>query len=149
MSKLKKWLFILTPIILGSIVGFIISSKIDYSFLRKPPLSPPKLAFPVMWSIIYLLLGISYYLYRKNENDPKVNKVYYVSLFINYLWSIIFFLLKLRGLAVLWIILLDISVIYLFILYLRKNKISAYLNIIYLLWVIFATYLNIGIYLLN
>ncbi len=150
MNKLKKWFYILTPIILGSIVGFIISGKIDYTNLTKPPLAPPKLLFPIMWSIIYLLLGISYYLFKKKkEENSKTDTIYYISLIVNLLWSIIFFLLKWRLVAVIWIILLDILVLYLFYLFKKESKTSAYLNIIYILWILFATYLTIGIYILN
>ena len=149
MSKLKKWFYILLPIILGSIVGFIISGKIDYSYLSKPPLSPPKILFPIIWSIIYILLGISYYLFKKDNNDSFTSKIYYISLIVNLLWSIIFFLLKLRGLSIIWIILLDILVFILLNKFYKYKKVSFYLNILYLLWILFATYLTIGIYILN
>ena len=150
MSKLKKWYYILLPIILGSITGLIISKSIDYTNLIKPPLSPPKILFPIMWSIIYILLGISYYLFKKETiQNNFTSKIYYTNLIVNLLWSIIFFLLKLRFLSILWIILLDILTLYLIYLFYKKKKLSAYLNIIYISWTLFATYLTIGIYLLN
>ena len=73
MSKLKKWYYILLPIILGSITGLIISKSIDYTNLIKPPLSPPKILFPIMWSIIYILLGISYYLFKKRNHTKQLH----------------------------------------------------------------------------
>ena len=146
-EKLKNIYYLLLPIILGGLVGFIINKYIDYPILNKPPLSPPKILFPIMWSIIYILMGISYYLYRKKTNEK--NTLYYVQLIVNLLWSIIFFVFKLRLLAIFWIILLDILVFLLIIKFKKVNKVSAYLNIPYLLWCLFATYLTIGIYILN
>lgn len=147
---LKKIFYLFFPIMIGSIIGFVINKYIDYSILIKPPLSPPKLLFPIMWSIIYLLLGISYYLYKKNSIDnKKINYIYYIQLIVNYLWSFIFFVWKLRFVAIIWIIILLILVINLYRLYYSKYKISAYLLIPYIIWTMFATYLTIGIYILN
>ena len=150
MSNFKSSIFYLFfPIVVGSIVGFLISGSIDYNSLNKPPLSPPSIIFPIAWSIIYLLMGISFYLYKKTDDSLLIDIVYYLQLFVNLLWSFIFFVWKLRLFAVIWIILLDILVIYLIYLFLKTSKISAYLNIPYLLWILFATYLTIGIYVLN
>ena len=146
---MKNFLRIFLPIILGSLVGFIINGFIDYPSLIKPPLAPPKIFFPIAWSIIYLLMGISYYLYRKDYSDEKTIKVYYIQLIVNLLWSVIFFVFKFRLLSIAWIILLDLLVITLIKKYYDTKKISAYLNIPYLIWILFATYLTIGIYILN
>jgi len=149
-SKLITLFYLFFPLLIGALVGFIISGNIDYQNLIKPPLAPPKILFPIMWSIIYLLMGISYLVLKKNLVDTKYeSKVYYLQLFINALWSIIFFVLKWRLVSVLWIILLDIIVIYMFKLFYKKVKLSAYLNILYIVWILFATYLTIGIYILN
>ena len=150
-NKIKNIFYIFLPIVLGSLIGILISNYIDYSNLAKPPLAPPKILFPIAWSIIYLLMGISYYLYKKEDNyDKKITITYYLQLFVNLLWSIIFFIFKARLISSLWIILLDLLVIYLIYLFKKNNnKISAYLNIPYLIWILFATYLTIGIYYLN
>lgn len=150
-KKLKNLFYIFFPIIIGSIVGFIIKDYIDYSKLNKPPLSPPKILFPIMWSIIYLLMGVSYYLFKKNYNfsSKGISKLYYIQLFVNALWSIIFFVFKLRFLSIIWILLLLILIITLYKSIIDKVKVSAYLLILYILWTMFATYLNIGIYILN
>ena len=131
------------------IVGLAISNHIDYTSLNQPFLSPPSIVFPIAWSIIYLLMGISYFIYRKKHNDEKTIFIYYLQLFVNALWSIIFFIWKARFFSIIWIILLLILVTYLVILFYRQEKISSYLNIPYILWLLFATYLNIGIYILN
>ena len=150
MKLSQKLLYILTPLIGGSIVGLIINKSIDYNYLVNPPLSPPSYIFPIVWNILYLLIGISYYIYRKNNNDnPLTIKLYYIQLILNYLWSIIFFTLKLRTLAVIWIIVLAITIIYLMIRFYKEERTIFYLFIPYILWVLFATYLNIGIVVLN
>ena len=148
-DKIKSLFYLFLPIIGGSLIGFITNKSIDYSNLIKPPLTPPKILYPIAWSIIYLLLGISYYLYKKRNNDKTVDIVYYIGLIVNYLWTFIFFVFKLRLLAIFWIILLDILVILLAILYYKYEKKSALLLIPYILWIIFATYLTTGIYVLN
>ena len=150
-KKLLSLFYLSFPLIIGFIVSLIIKDYIDYSTLLKPPLAPPKVLFPIAWTIIYLLLGISFYLYKKNtqRKDWFIDFTYYTNLVINALWSIIFFVLKWRLVAVIWIIILLLNLISLISLFLKKNPQSAYLNIIYLLWTIFATYLTIGIYILN
>ena len=150
-KKLLSLFYLSFPLIIGFIVSLIIKDYIDYSTLLKPPLAPPKVLFPIAWTIIYLLLGISFYLYKKNtqRKDWFIDFTYYTNLVINALWSIIFFFLKWRLVAVIWIIILLLNLISLISLFLKKNPPSAYLNIIYLLWTIFATYLTIGIYILN
>ena len=147
---IKNIFYIFLPTILGSIIGLIISNYINYSTLIKPPLAPPKILFPIAWSIIYILMGISYYILKKNnENTKHESIIYYIQLMINLLWSIIFFIFKAKLLSSIWIIILDITVIYMIYLFFKKTKISAYINIPYLIWILFATYLTIGIYLLN
>lgn len=146
----KKILLLFGPLILGGIVGLIISSNIDYQQLIKPPLSPPSTIFPIVWTILYLLMGISYYLVNKNGNiSNKTRKIYITQLIVNILWSIFFFIFKWRLFSILWIILL-VSLIILMILEFKKcSKVASYIQIPYLIWTTFATYLTIGIYLLN
>jgi len=147
---LNNLFYIFFPLIIGGIVSFIISGNIEYNYLNKPPLSPPGIVFPIVWSIIYLLMGISYYILKKNDNtNIIISIVYYTQLFVNALWSIIFFNLEWRLFAIIWILLLDILVIAMIYLFSKKDKVSAYLNIPYLIWILFATYLTIGIYVLN
>ncbi len=151
MSKLKIYAkSILIPVIIGGIVGFIISGSIDYNSLQKPFLSPPGIAFPIVWTILYILMGISYgILEEKSLIDTKTQVIYYLQLFVNALWSIIFFTLKWRLFAFIWIILLDILVVLMIVNFYKKNKLSGIIQIPYLLWALFASYLNLFIYLLN
>ena len=146
----RKAFYLFLPVVLGALVGFIISNNIDYNTLVKPALSPPSWLFPVMWTIIYLLMGISYYRIKEYNNSTlTIDVIYYSQLAINLLWSIIFFVFKLRLFASVWIILLDIVVVFMICLFWKKDRLSVYLNLLYLGWILFATYLTIGIYLLN
>ena len=149
----NKWILaknILMPIILGGIVGLIISQFMDYNTLQKPPLSPPGFIFGIVWGILYLLMGISYgMLVYKGKTDKEVLKSYWIQLFVNLIWSIWFFVFKLRLLSSIWIMILLILVINMIIVFYKKAQIAGYLQIPYLLWIIFATYLNIGVYILN
>ncbi len=151
MKKVLNNLFYLFfPLLVGGIVGFIISDSIDYKLLIKPPLSPPSYLFPIAWTIIYLLMGISYYLFSKKVDYKPIEKmIYYLQLFVNAMWSIIFFLWKWRFFSILWILFLDILVYLMISLFYDSEKKSSYLNIPYLLWILFATYLTVGIYILN
>lgn len=151
MKKLLTNIFyIFFPLILGFIISALISNNIDYQTLKQPPLAPPSTLFPIIWTILYLLIGISYYLYKKNTYTDKTEVIiYYTQLLVNALWSIIFFILKLRFFSIIWILALVILIYTLITLFLQKYKTSAYLLIPYLIWCIFATYLTIGIYLLN
>lgn len=148
---IKSFIYLFLPIILGSLVGILINSNIDYNMLNKPPLAPPKVVFPIMWTIIYLLMGVSYYLYKKDSiyRTNSVRNSYYIQLVLNLLWSIIFFIFKLRFISIIWILVLSIVVFNLFTLYYKYKRLSAYLLIPYIIWLIFATYLTIGIYILN
>ncbi len=141
---------ILIPVIVGAVVGFIISKFIDYNSLQKPALAPPSIVFPIVWSILYVLMGVSYGILKSKDLTTKdIDLIYYTQLVINALWSIIFFVFKWRFFAFLWIILLDIVVIIMIKKFYDKNKVAGLLQIPYLIWILFATYLNLSIYLLN
>lgn len=148
-EKIYKGLQIFLPLILGSIVGLLINSSMDYANLNQPPLSPPGIVFPIAWSILYLLMGIGYYLYRQDYKDNKTIVLYYLNLFFNLTWTFIFFVFKLRGLSILWIIILIGIVLLLIKEFWQTKRASAHCFIPYLLWLIFATYLNISIFILN
>ena len=148
-EKIKLLFWIFFPLLIGGIVGLLISNSIDYQNLIQPPLAPPSILFPIAWTILYLLIGISYYLFRKSNNNLKTISIYYLQLFFNALWSIIFFMWKMRFFSIIWILILVLLIIILIFQFYKDKKVAAYLLIPYLLWVIFATYLNIGIYMLN
>lgn len=151
MEKIKIYAkSILIPVLIGGIVGLIISSAIDYNSLQKPFLAPPSIVFPIVWTILYILMGISYGILKsKSLTDKKIDLIYYIQLAVNAAWSIIFFLLKWRLFAFIWILLLDILVVLMIIKFYKKDKTAGLLQIPYILWTLFASYLNLAIYILN
>ena len=147
---IKRIIYGLLPIIGGALVGLIISGYMNYGDMVKPPLSPPSYIFPIVWTILYILMGISYFVATKdNGNDKELNQIYILQLLVNFFWPIIFFVLRMYFTAFFWIILLLILVISMIKELLKNNKISGCLQIPYLIWLLFATYLNIGIFILN
>lgn len=147
---IKRIVYSLLPLVGGGIVGLIISGYMDYQNMVKPPFSPPGIVFPIVWTILYVLMGISYFLAVKDNLDNKeLDQIYFLQLLVNFLWPIIFFVLEMYFTAFLWIILLLILVIAMMKELLVRNKISGYLQIPYLIWILFAIYLNLGIALLN
>lgn len=147
---IKRIIYSLLPIVGGALVGLIISGYMNYGDMVKPPLSPPSYIFPIVWTILYILMGISYFIATKdNRNDKELNQIYILQLLVNFFWPIIFFVLRMYFTAFFWIILLLILVIIMIKELLKNNKISGCLQIPYLMWLLFATYLNIGIFLLN
>ena len=147
MNKFKLFIDILIPVAIGGIVGFIINPYIDYNSLVQTPLSPPSIVFPIVWTILYVLMGISYYLLKNPSKKEKI--IYFIQLGVNALWSVFFFIGKFYLFSFIWIVLLDVLVIFMTGIFYHNNKASAYLQIPYLIWILFATYLNLGIYILN
>ena len=150
-SNLFIWVkSILIPLAIGGIVGWIISGFIDYNSLNRPPLSPPSIVFPIIWTILYILMGVSY---AKLEIEDNVNTstmwLYYLQLFVNALWSIFFFVFKWRLFSFFWILLLIVLVVKMILEFYRKDKVAGLLQIPYLIWICFAAYLNLGVYILN
>lgn len=146
-NNIKKLIVnIAIPLLLGILISLITKNSMkQFDLLNKPNFAPPRYLFPIVWTILYILMGISSYLITNKDSK----QVYYFSLFFNILWTIIFFCLKLRLIAFLWLIILIILVIRTIILYYKENKIASYLQVPYLLWLFFAGYLNLSIYLLN
>ena len=143
---------LLIPLVGGFLSGIISMSGFKaFSSLNKPLLTPPGFIFPIVWTILYVLMGIgSYLIYEENDyHTDCCLKIYAISLFVNFLWSPIFFGLNLRLFALIWIIVLDLVVAYMILCFYKVNKKAAYLQIPYLIWILFATYLNLAFYLLN
>ena len=127
----KLILYIAIPLLLGGIVGFITSKEsMNYNGIVDG------WVFPIVWSILYILMGISSYIVRNNK---ELMSIYKVNLVINLLWPIIFFTLNFKVFGFFWILLLILVVGYMMYKFYNKNKISAYLLIPYLLWLIFAS----------
>ena len=82
MTNFKIYLkSILIPVIVGGVVGIIISGQIDYNNLQKPPFSPPSILFPIVWTILYILMGVSYGILKVRKlNDEEINFIYYLQI---------------------------------------------------------------------
>lgn len=150
---IKKLLFyIVITIIIGFFPSiFVIKGMMEYKELIKPPLSPPSIVFQVVWTLLYILMGIS--IYRVvNSGDKKKEEgklIYFIQLVINSLWTIIFFGFKEYFLAFSFLLMLIVLVVFMLVIFYKIDKKSAYLQIPYLLWLLFAAYLNFGIFTLN
>lgn len=151
MEKIKSYAkSIIIPIVLGGIVGLITSKAMNYSMLNKPPLSPPGFIFPIVWTILYILMGISYGILDSREYiDFDIKSIYFAQLIVNLLWPILFFVFKWRLFAFIWILLLISLVINMIIKFYQKDRVAGLLQIPYLIWLVFAGYLNLFIYFLN
>ena len=149
---MKKWKVYLTSILLtlivGGIAGFISMGAMEgYSGLDKPALSPPAWIFPVVWSVLYILMGIGVArVYIKTE---KVPIIYIVQLFFNFMWPIIFFNFNAYLLAFIWLVALIILVIIMTVKFYKIDKVAGLIQIPYILWLLFAGYLNFMVYMLN
>lgn len=151
-----KWKPLLVSILLALGAGWL-SARITgdtmgvYSTLHLPPLSPPGIVFPFVWAVLYLLMGISAYLIATSDSPNKkaALTVYAISLLVNVLWTPIFFRANNYLAAFVWLVLLWVLVLATIILFHRINKTAAFLLLPYLLWITFAGYLNLGVYLLN
>lgn len=145
----NNYLLIFLPLILGGIVSIFIDTSL-YSEIIRPRLSPPSFLFPIVWSILYLLMGVSLNMVLKtNDGSKDAISFFVIQLFLNYTWSNIFFNLRAYLLASIWIIVLLISIILMINSFRKINKLASFIQIPYLLWVMFASYLTIAIYILN
>lgn len=136
----------------GTISGFLTQNSMEvYNQLKQPALSPPGWIFPIVWTILYILMGISAYLiYESNSpNKEKALTIYGWQLFFNFLWSIIFFNLQSIPLAFLVLMILWLLIVAMIRAFKEINPLAAWLQIPYLLWVTFAGYLNLMLYILN
>lgn len=148
-----KRLIIITLVtfVVGSFFSwFLMNSMESFKELEKP-INIPAILFPIVWSVLYLLMSISYYMITKTDSVKKQSAIiwYVIQLIINSLWSLIFFGFEAYLLAFIWIIILLVSVIIMMVKFYNINKFASYINIPYVLWILFASYLNLGIYLLN
>lgn len=150
-NKVKSYaISIIIPVALGAVVGLIISGFMDYGELKKPVLAPPPVLFPIAWSVLYVLMGVSYGILRdKRLSDSGTTAAYYAQLVVNLLWPVFFFVFKWRLFAFIWIVVLAILVIIMAVRFYRKDKTAGLIQLPYAAWTIFASYLNLFIYILN
>lgn len=137
---------ILIPIILGSIIGLITKNHVFYI---KSSIAPSDIVFPIVWTILYGILGYSYYVLKNEYYNFKSKILYIIQLIINLVWPIIFFKFGLFLLSFIWIILLDVLVILMLLSFYKINKKLFFINIPYILWLMFASILNYLTYIIN
>ena len=157
-AKLKQWkpYLISAGIALG--VGVLsgllsMNSMESYEqFITKPPLSPPEWLFPVIWTILYTLMGISaarIWLAEDSVARSKGLNLYVAQLIVNFFWSLIFFNAQAFGFAVIWLLLLWALVLSMILQFYKVDKPASLLQIPYLIWLTFAAYLSFGVWYLN
>lgn len=145
---------ILIPLVVGAVSAFLSSdAMMAFDLLNKPALSPPAWLFPVVWTILYTLMGISSYLVLVSDADREeiqnALKIYALQLVVNFLWPTFFFNFQWYLFAFVWLVLLWVLVFIMIWRFKDVSKLAAYLNIPYILWLTLAGYLNFSIWLLN
>lgn len=155
--KLDKRLLALCiaiPLLVGAVSALLTGGGMEgYALMEKPTLPPPAWLFPVVWTILYILMGISSYLILISEADKKQKegaiRIYTYQLIVNFLWSTFFFNFRWYGFSFFWLLLLWFLVLIMILRFREINKLAAYMNIPYLIWLTFAAYLNWGVWRLN
>ena len=145
---------ILIPLVVGAVSAFLSSdAMMAFDLLNKPALSPPAWLFPVVWTILYTLMGISSYLVLVSDADREeiqnALKIYALQLVVNFLWPTFFFNFQWYLFAFVWLVLLWVLVFIMIWRFKGVSKLAAYHNVSYLLWLTLAGYLNFSIWLLN
>ena len=153
-SKLKVYgIFLLITGTVGGLSALLTNMGMEsYKAAEKPPLTPPDIVFPIVWSILFTLMAISAARVWLTENSRMKNRamiVYAIQLLFNFFWSILFFNFQAYGLAFVWIIALWILILLMIVRFYNIDKAAGLLQIPYLLWVTFAAYLNFMVYQLN
>ena len=153
--NLKKFLIsIAIPLLVGGFSALITMGDMDiYKQINTPPLSPPSWLFPVVWTVLYFLMGVSLYIVW-NKQDIYVDKkkaylLFCLQLFLNCIWSPVFFTARSFLLAFVILVLLIIAVAFMIAAFYNIDKRAGLLQIPYLIWLLFAAYLNMAIYILN
>lgn len=145
---------ILIPIAVGGLSAlFTMGSMKDFEALRQPPLSPPSWLFPVVWTALFILMGISLYLVLESpdsiDGKEKAFKVYFLQLAFNFMWSIIFFNFGAYEIAFAWLIALLALIVVTTANFFKISTLAGVLMLPYIAWVAFAAYLNLAIAYLN
>ncbi len=152
-NKIKHYvIFIAIALGVGGLSALLTMGNMDiYEEIARPKLAPPGFLFPIVWTILFILMGISSARIYKSEDSRKNEAlfVYFLQLGVNFFWSIFFFNLQAFLLSFIWIIILWLLIIYMIILFYRIDKPAGLLQIPYLVWVTFATYLTYMIYIMN
>ncbi|SFD38016.1 TspO/MBR family protein [Clostridium uliginosum] len=141
------------PLLIASIITYILPTKDLYMTLNKPIFAPPAIVFPIVWTILYILMGIAcyrvYILKYKGIDSSSAIFTYTIQLLLNFLWVFIFFGLRLYGIAFIELLILLLFATLTFIRFYKKDKYAGLLFIPYLIWLVYAGALNFFIWMLN
>ena len=153
-KTVKLILCVALTLSIGAIGGIATASGVNdwYLTLNKPVFNPPNYLFGPVWTVLYILMGISFYLILQSHNPVLKTRaiiIFCIQLFLNFCWSFLFFEFHLLGIAFIEIISILLSIIIMIITFYKINKTASYIQIPYLLWVSFASVLNGGIWILN
>ena len=154
MRKVKTYIISAAiALAVGGLSAFLTRNSMNiYQSINQPPLAPPAILFPVVWTVLYILMGISSAIIYMRRNETDVSgalKIYAFQLIVNFFWSIIFFNMHAYLFAFVWLVILWLLIIAMIASFKKISSIAAYLQIPYLVWVTFAGYLNFMIYFLN
>ncbi len=138
----------------GALAGWLIRDGVKtYNMtVIKPPFSPPSIAFPIVWGVLYAIMGFGVArVYTANDSIMRTRSLllFVVQLAFNFFWSIIFFNMQSFGTALFWLLVLWILIVLMISLFCRVDKTAGLMQVPYLLWVTFAAYLNYGVWRLN
>lgn len=153
-SKTKIYgISIAIALVVGGLSALFTNMGMDnYRLVEKPALTPPEIVFPIVWTILFILMGISaarVWIASENKQRNGGLLLYTIQLVVNFFWSIFFFNLQAYGFSFFWLLLLWVLVLLMIISFSKNDKIAAYLQIPYLLWLTFAGYLNFMVWMLN
>ena len=142
---------LLLPLAVGAVSSFLSGNMMGSRTFNQPSFSPPAFLFPIVWTILYLLMGISSYFIYTSVSPLKAPAlaVYGLQLAFNFFWSILFFRFSMYGAAFLWLLVMIALILVMIYLFSKIKPFAAYLQIPYLLWCLFAAYLNYSVYILN
>lgn len=153
LKKYKQLIFsIVIALAIGGLSAFLTKDSMEiYHSINRPTLTPPGYLFPIVWSILYIMMGTSSYLIHQSDHRLKETAliIYYFQLLVNFSWPIVFFNYQNYLLALAILFVLVILIIILIKLTYQINHLSSYLLIPYLLWLLFALYLNFWIFIHN
>ena len=154
-NRSELWISVAIAELTGALSALLAGGYSDfYREVIRPPFSPPGAVFPVVWAILYALMGISAYLVYQADDAfanarKRALKLYAVQLGVNFIWSILFFRFRMFAAAAAVAVLLSVLVLLMIVQFAKIRKLAAWLNMPYLLWSLFASYLAIGVWLLN
>ena len=156
--KLKKWKVYGFWIGLSEMVGLLSGllsrggAEVYAQTVTKPPLSPPGIVFPIVWTVLYALMGVGAAMMWLAENSDLRKRglnLFVTQLVVNFFWSLIFFNLQAFRLAFIWLLVLLALVIWMTYVFYKVDPLAGLLQLPYIIWLLLAAYLSAGVWILN